>query len=106
MKIIKGSVAYSGKKTGKVCQIYTKEDFKKFEKGDILVTTMTTPKFTPILKLAGAIVTDEGGITCHAAIIARELKIPCIIGCKNATEILKNDMIVEVSANEGIINIS
>ena len=105
-KIIKGSVAYSGKKTGKVCQIYTKEDFKKFEKGDILVTTMTTPKFTPILKLAGAIVTDEGGITCHAAIIARELKIPCIIGCKNATEILKNDMIVEVNANEGIINIS
>lgn len=105
-KIIKGSVAYSGKKTGKVCQIYTKEDFKKFEKGDIFVTTMTTPKFTPILKLAGAIVTDEGGITCHAAIIARELKIPCIIGCKNATEILKNDMIVEVNANEGIINIS
>ncbi len=105
-KIIKGSVAYSGKITGKVCQIYTKEDFKKFEKGDILVTTMTTPKFTPILKLAGAIVTDEGGITCHAAIIARELKIPCIIGCKNATEILKNDMIVEVNANEGIINIS
>ena len=105
-KIIKGSVAYSGKKKCKVCQIYTKEDFKKFEKGDILVTTMTTPKFTPILKLAGAIVTDEGGITCHAAIIARELKIPCIIGCKNATEILKNDMIVEVNANEGIINIS
>lgn len=105
-KIIKGSVAYSGKITGKVCQIYTKEDFKKFEKGDILVTTMTTPKFTPILKLAGAIVTDEGGITCHAAIIARELKIPCIIGCKNATEILKNDMIVEVNANEGVINIS
>lgn len=105
-KIIKGSVAYSGKITGKVCQIYTKEDFKKFEKGNILVTTMTTPKFTPILKLAGAIVTDEGGITCHAAIIARELKIPCIIGCKNATEILKNDMIVEVNANEGIINIS
>ena len=105
-KIIKGSVAYSGKKTGKVCQIYTKEDFKKFEKGDILVTTMTTPKFTPILKLAGAIVTDEGGITCHAAIIARELKILCIIGCKNANEIWKNDMIVEVNANEGIINIS
>lgn len=105
-KIIKGSVAYSGKITGKVCQVYTKEDFKKFEKGDILVTTMTTPKFTPILKLAGAIVTDEGGITCHAAIIARELKIPCMIGCKNATEILKNDMIVEVNANEGVINIS
>ena len=104
-KIINGNVAYNGKITGKVCQIFKKEDFKKFEKGDILVTTMTTPKFTPILKIAGAIVTDEGGITCHAAIIARELKIPCIIGCKNATEILKDGMIVEVNANEGIVNI-
>lgn len=105
-KTIKGSIAYNGKKTGKVCQIFKKEYFKKFEKGDILVTTMTTPKFTPILKIAGAIVTDEGGITCHAAIIARELKIPCIIGCKNATEILKDGMIIEVNANEGIVNIS
>lgn len=105
-KIIKGNIAYNGTIKGKVCQVFKKEDFKKFEKGDILVTTMTTPKFTPILSLAGAIVTDEGGITCHAAIIARELKIPCIIGCKNATEVLKDGMIVEVNANEGIINVS
>lgn len=103
--VIKGSIAYNGITTGKVCQVFKKEDFEKFQKGDILVTTMTTPKFTPILKIAGAIVTDEGGITCHAAIIARELKVPCIIGCKNATEVLKNGMIVEVNANEGIINI-
>lgn len=104
-KTIKGNIAFNGKITGRVCQVFKKDDFKKFEKGNILVTTMTTPKFTPILKIAGAIVTDEGGITCHAAIIARELKIPCIIGCKNATEVLKDDMIVEVNANEGIINI-
>lgn len=102
---VKGNIAYSGITTGKVCQVFKKEDFKKFEKGDILVTTMTTPKFTPILKDAGAIVTDEGGITCHAAIIARELKIPCIIGCKNATEVLKDGMIVKVNATEGTINI-
>lgn len=104
-KTIKGSIAYVGKKTGKVCQVFKKEDFQKFKKGDILVTTMTTPKFTPILKIAGAIVTDEGGITCHAAIISRELKIPCIIGCRNATELLKDGMTVEVNANEGIVNI-
>lgn len=105
-KTIKGSIAYNGNIKGKVCQVFKKEDFNKFEDGDILVTTMTTPKFTPILKMAGAIVTDEGGITCHAAIIARELKIPCIIGCKNATEVLKDGMIVEVNANEGIVSIS
>lgn len=105
-KTIKGSIAYNGKVKGSVCQVFKKEDFKKFKEGDILVTTMTTPKFTPILKMAGAIVTDEGGITCHAAIIARELKIPCIIGCKNATEVLKDGMIVEVNANEGIVSIS
>lgn len=105
-KIVKGSIAYNGTITGKVCQVFKKEDFKKFEEGNILVTTMTTPKFTPILKMAGAIITDEGGITCHAAIIARELKIPCIIGCKNATEVLKDGMMVEVNANEGIVKIS
>lgn len=102
---VKGSTAYAGVIKGKVCQVFKKEDFEKFEKGDILVTTMTTPKFTSILKIAGAIVTDEGGLTCHASIIARELKVPCIIGCKNATEFLKDGMIVEVNANEGIVNI-
>lgn len=103
--VVKGNAAYGGKTKGKVCQVFKKEDFKVFEEGNILVTTMTTPKFTPILNKAGAIVTDEGGITCHAAIIARELKIPCVIGCKNATEVLKTGMMVEVNADEGIINI-
>lgn len=59
-------------------------DFYKFEKGDIIVTSMTTPNYIPILGKATAIITDEGGITCHVAIISRELSIPCIIGVKNA----------------------
>lgn len=103
--VVKGNVAYSGVAKGKVCQVFKKEDFEKFKEGDILVTTMTTPKFTPILKSAAAIVTDEGGITCHAAIIARELKVPCIVGCKNATSMLRDGMFVEVNADSGIVNI-
>jgi len=104
-KLIKGNVAYNGIYKGKVKLIYNKNDFYKMNTGDIIVTTMTTPKFTPILNKAGAIITDEGGITCHAAIIARELKVPCIVGCKNATDVLCDDMEVEVNADIGIINI-
>ncbi len=104
-KLIKGSIAYNGVYKGKVKLIYNKDDFSKMNDGDIIVTTMTTPKFTPILNKAGAIITDEGGITCHAAIIARELKVPCIVGCKNATDVLSDDMEVEVNADIGIINI-
>lgn len=104
-KMVKGSVAYNGVYKGKVKLIYSKDDFYKMDNGDIIVTTMTTPKFTPILNKAGAIITDEGGITCHAAIIARELKVPCIVGCKNATDILCDNMEVEVNADIGIINI-
>jgi len=66
---------------------------------------MTTPKFTPILQRAAAIVTDEGGLTCHAAIIARELKVPCLIGTKNATDMLEDGMMVEVDADNGIVKI-
>ena len=76
-----------------------------YEKGDILVTSMTRPEFVPLMKKAGAIITNEGGITSHAAIISRELKIPCIIGTKNATVILKDGDFVEVDANNGIITI-
>ncbi len=74
-----------------------------FKEGEVLVTGMTRPEFVPIMKKAAAIVTDEGGITCHAAIVSRELKIPCIIGTKVATKVLKNGDFVEVNANEGIV---
>ena len=73
------------------------------QKGEILVAIMTTPDFTPALKKAAAIVTDEGGVTCHAAIISRELGIPCVVGTRIATRTFKNGDILEVDANHGIV---
>jgi len=66
---------------------------------------MTDPRYVFAMKKAGAIVTDEGGITCHAAIVARELKKPCIIGTKIATKVLKGGDLVEVDAERGIVRI-
>ena len=69
----------------------------------ILVTGMTNPNMVPLIKKAKAIVTDEGGITCHAAIISREFNIPCIVGTKIATQVLKDGDVVEVNAYDGIV---
>lgn len=77
----------------------------RFKDGDILVTTMTRPDFLPLMRRAKAIVTDEGGLTCHAAIISRELKIPCVIGTKIATRVLRDGDLVEVDANKGVVKI-
>jgi pyruvate,water dikinase len=71
--------------------------------GDILVSTMTRPEFVPLMKIAGGVVTNEGGITCHAAILSRELGKPCVIGTQTATEILKDGDFVEVDADEGLV---
>ncbi|MFA5886812.1 MAG: PEP-utilizing enzyme [Patescibacteria group bacterium] len=101
----KGSVAYNGNCYGLVKVILDKSQFYKINKGDIIVTAMTSPNFLPVLKFVKGIITDEGGITCHAAIIARELRIPCIIGTKIATKILKDGDRVEMDANNGIIKI-
>jgi phosphohistidine swiveling domain-containing protein len=90
------------KMSGKV-QIILDAHEQKFEKGNILVTTMTRPEFVPLMRKASAIITDEGGITCHAAIVSRELKIPCIIGTKIATKALKDGDIVEIDTNKGVV---
>ncbi|MBR9699192.1 hypothetical protein GOV09_01930 [Candidatus Woesearchaeota archaeon] len=100
-----GTVANLGKVRGKVKILMEPDDFKLMEKGDVLVTSMTRPEFVPILKKAAAIVTDEGGLTCHAAIVARELDVPCIVGTKIATKVLKNGDSVEVNANHGVVRI-
>lgn len=102
-KELKGTCASLGKCEGIVRVIMRPEEFHKMKAGDILVTGMTRPEFVPLMKMAGAIVTDEGGVTCHAAIVARELKKPCIIGTKNATRILKDGDIVEVDADRGVV---
>jgi phosphohistidine swiveling domain-containing protein len=102
---IKGIVANPGKVTGKVVIVENVDQLSKVKPKDILVTQQTTPGFVPILKKVSAIVTDLGGVTCHAAIVSRELKIPCIIGTKIATTVLKDGDLVEVDANKGIVRI-
>lgn len=102
---IKGQIANKGKVTGMVRVVLDPHDDKGFLRGDILVTGMTRPEFVPLMRQAGAVVTNEGGITCHAAIVSRELNIPCIIGTKIATRVLKDGDRVEVDADNGIVRI-
>ncbi|MFH0951608.1 MAG: PEP-utilizing enzyme [Patescibacteria group bacterium] len=98
-----GRPAYRGKVTGRVTVVMTVNDYPKMKQGNILVTPMTRPEHLPIIHKAAAIVTDEGGVTCHAAIVARELKIPCIIGTQSATSILNTGDRVLVDADKGIV---
>ncbi|HEY4512804.1 MAG TPA: PEP-utilizing enzyme [Candidatus Paceibacterota bacterium] len=102
---LKGNIAYKGKVKGIAKIVMTAYDIDKVETGDILVSSMTTPALIIAMQKAGAFVTDEGGITCHAAIIAREMKKPCIIGTKIATRVLKDGDMVEVDAERGVVTI-
>ena len=101
--LLKGLGASPGIATGKVKVIFSEKEISKVEEGDILVTTMTTPDMVPAMKRAAAIVTDEGGMTCHAAIVSRELGVPAIVGTKTATKVLKDGMVVTVDGEKGIV---
>lgn len=103
IKEIRGSVAMNGFARGRVKIVFNLERLNRVKAGDILVAPMTTPDYLPALKRASAVITDEGGLTCHAAIVARELGIPCIIGTKTATKVLKDGDLVEVDANKGVV---
>jgi pyruvate,water dikinase len=87
--------------SGKVCLVVNASEMAKVQAGDVLVTDMTDPDWEPVMKLASAIVTNRGGRTCHAAIIARELGIPAVVGCGNATELLQHGKEVTVSCSDG-----
>lgn len=100
-----GQSASTGIVKGPVKVIFEKGQMGKMQKGDILVASMTTPDFMPAIRLAGSLVTDEGGITCHAAIVARELGVPCVIGTRTATKVLHDGDVVEVDATKGIVTI-
>lgn len=102
---LKGAIAFNGVVSGMVKVVMTAHEINKIKKGDILVAPTTAPSFIFGMEKAAAFVTDEGGITSHAAIVAREMKKPCIIGTKIATKILKDGMMVEVDANKGIVRI-
>jgi len=102
---IKGMSAFKGKATGKVRIVLDPKECDDFNEGDILVTGMTRPEYLSLMKKSAAFVTDAGGLLSHAAIVARELKKPCIIGTEVATKILKDGDVVEVDAENGIVRI-
>jgi pyruvate,water dikinase len=87
--------------TGPVRIVHSLADMDTVQPGDILVTDMTDPNWEPVMKRASAIVTNRGGRTCHAAIIARELGVPAVVGCGDATEVLKDGALVTVACSEG-----
>ncbi len=87
--------------TGTANRIMNVSNIKKFKKGQVLVTSMTDPDWEPIMKIASAIVTDQGGRTCHAAIVSRELGTPCIVGTEDASEKIKNKSKVTVDCSQG-----
>jgi len=100
---IRGSIANAGTAIGRAVIVKGLDSFKKVRAGDIIVASMTRPEYMPILKKASAIVTDEGGITSHAAIVSRELGLPCVVGTKIATKIFKDGDTIEVRANHGLV---
>lgn len=104
-KEISGIAASPGKARGKVKVILDVKEINKVRNGEILITQNTTPTYLPAMKKSAAIVTDEGGITCHAAIVSRELGIPCVIATKIATEVLYDGDIVEVNGNHGVVTV-
>ena len=101
--LIKGLPASPGIGAGKTHFIAAVERISEFQGGEILVTQMTAPDWVPAMKKAKAIVTDSGGMTCHAAIVSRELGIPCIVGTKTGTKVLPSGMEVTVDATSGVV---
>lgn len=100
---VQGTVGSPGTMTGPARLVITKHDLRKVEDGDVMIAVTTHPDFVPAMRRCAAIVTDEGGITSHAAIVSRELGIPCIVGTMHATSILKDGDQVFVDAEKGIV---
>ena len=105
IKEFRGTTAYTGKAKGIVKLLFKIDDINKVKEGDIIAARQTTPDLVPALSRSAAIITDEGGLLSHAAIVAREMKKPCVIGTKIATKVLKDGDLVEVDADKGIIRI-
>lgn len=99
--VIKGKSVGNKIGSGEVNRIMDIKDISKFKKGQVLVTDMTDPDWEPIMKIASAIVTDKGGRTCHAAIVSRELGIPCVVGTETGSQVLKPGEKITVSCAEG-----
>jgi pyruvate,water dikinase len=102
---IKGVIGSGGIARGPVKVVFTNKDLYKVKTGDVLVATMTRQDFVSVMRHVAAVVTDEGSVTAHAAIITREIGIPCIVATKIGTKILKDGDWVEVDANKGVVKI-
>jgi phosphohistidine swiveling domain-containing protein len=100
-----GQCAFPGRVQGRVKIVNSVGDMHKFSAGDIIVSSTTTPDFLPIMKISSAIISEHGGVICHAAITSRELKIPCVVGVKKATKHLKDGDLVEVDAEKGLVRL-
>ena len=101
--LVRGLGASPGIATGKVKIVLDIDELDKIEEGDVMVTTMTTPDMVPAMRRASGIVTDEGGVTCHASIISRELGIPCVVGTGDATKTLKENDGVTLDGKKGLV---
>lgn len=102
-KLVMGLGAAPGMASGTVRVIGSREDAAELIEGEVLVTHMTAPDWVPLMRKAAAIVTDSGGMTCHAAIVSRELGIPCVVGTADATKVLRDGQVVTVDAGQGIV---
>lgn len=100
---VKGTIAHMGIVKGIARIVIKKADIQKVQPGDVIVAEMTNPDFVPWMKMAAAFVTDEGGMTCHAAIVSREMNKPCVVGTKVATKVFRDGDLVEVDATKGIV---
>ena len=105
--IVKGLPASPGAAYGRVHIIYSPENISDFKKGEILVTDMTSPDWGPAMQKAAAIITNSGGLTCHAAIVSREMQIPCLVGTKSlgisASDVLKDGQLITVDSKNGVV---
>lgn len=105
LKELKGTIASKGRAEGMAVIVNGIKDLSRVKEGNILIAVSTHPDYVPAMRKAMAIVTDEGGVTSHAAIVSREFGIPCIVGTKNATKLIKNGNYLIVDAINGVVNI-
>lgn len=101
--LVRGIGVSPGRSSGRVKIILDAKNISSFKQGEVLVTGMTTPDWVPAMKIASAVVTDLGGKTCHAAIVSRELGVPCVVGTENSTKVLKDREQVTVDGQRGLI---
>jgi pyruvate,water dikinase len=101
--LLRGLAASAGSATGRVRVLQSPQDGEQLQRGEVLVAPMTSPDWVPTIRRAAAVVTDGGGMTCHAAIVSRELGVPCVVGARNATSLLRDGELVTVDGAQGTV---